>query len=132
MGIDYFGPLHVGTGPVTRSMKNPRPYKCYEYIFTCLRYRAVHIEVVNDLSTDSCTNAVTRFVGRRGPPKVIYSNNGTNIRGAGTDIAKALKIWVQKRSEVQRKNVNPRQLAIKEACGSSIFVLFTRSSMSTL
>lgn len=41
VGIDYFGPLHVGTGPVTRSMKNPRPYKCYEYIFTGLRYRAV-------------------------------------------------------------------------------------------
>ena len=77
VGIDYFGPLYVHAGPLTRSMrKNPKLHKRYGCIFTCLRYRAVHIELASDLTTDSFINAVTRFVARRGPPRVIYSDNG--------------------------------------------------------
>ena len=30
--------------------------------------------VTEDLATDSFINAVLRFVGRRGPPRVIYSD----------------------------------------------------------
>ena len=73
VGLDYFGPLYVKTGPNTRSKKNATLNKRYGCTFTCLRYRAVHIEVAEDLSTDSFINAVLRFVGRRGPPRVIYS-----------------------------------------------------------
>ena len=108
VGIDYFGPLYVHAGPVTRSArKNPKLHKRFGCIFTCLRYRAVHIETASDLSTDSFINALTRFVGRRGPPGVIYSDNGTNFRGAETDVLKAMKIWDQERigRELQRKNV---------------------------
>ncbi|XP_074632496.1 uncharacterized protein LOC141890859 [Acropora palmata] len=75
VGLDYFGPLYVKTGPNTRSKKNATLNKRYGCIFTCLRYRAVHIEVAEDLSTDSFINAVLRFVGRRGPPRIIYSDN---------------------------------------------------------
>ena len=64
--------------------------KRYGCIFTCQRYRVVHIEVAEDLSTDSFINAVLRFVGRLGPPRVIYSDNGTNFRGAELDVVKAL------------------------------------------
>ena len=42
--------------------------------------------VAEDLSTDSFINAVLRFVGRRGPARVIYSDNGTNFRGAEFDV----------------------------------------------
>ena len=78
VGIDYFGPLYVHTGPVSRSArKNPKLYKWHGCIFTCLRYRAVHIKIASNLSTDSFINALIRFVGRRGPPGVIYSDNGT-------------------------------------------------------
>ena len=108
VGIDYFGPLYVHAGPITRSMrKNPKLHKRYGCIFTCLRYRAVHIEVASDLTTDSFINAVTRFVARRGPPRVIYSDNGTNFRGAETDVVHALKAWDQERvgRELLRKNI---------------------------
>ena len=67
VGLDYFGPLYGKTGPNTRWKKNATLNKRYRCIFTCLRYRAVHIEVAKDLSTDSFINAVLRFVGRRGP-----------------------------------------------------------------
>ena len=52
-GLDYFGPLYVKTGPNTRSRKNATLNKSYGCIFTCSRYRAVHIEVAEDVSTDS-------------------------------------------------------------------------------
>ena len=48
--------------------------------------------MAEDLSTDSFINAVLRFVSRRGPPIVIYSDNGTNFRGAELDVIKALKV----------------------------------------
>ncbi|XP_055585356.1 uncharacterized protein LOC129738191 [Uranotaenia lowii] len=51
-------------------------------LFTCLTVRAVHVEVVFNLSTESCIMAVRRFVGRRGSPLEFYSDNGTNFRGA--------------------------------------------------
>ena len=97
VGLDYFGPLYVKSGPNTRSTKNATLNKRYGCIFTCLRYRAVHIEVAEDLSTDSFTNAVFRFVGRRGPSRVIYSDNGTNFRGPELDVVKALQVWDQEK-----------------------------------
>lgn len=82
VGLDYFGPLYVKTRSNTRSKKNAALSKRFGCIFTCLRYRAVHIEVAEDLSTDSFINAVLRFVGRQVLPMVIYSDNGTNFTGA--------------------------------------------------
>jgi hypothetical protein len=94
VGIDYFCPLNVHVGPNTRAVrKNPKLAKHYGCIFTCLRYRAVHVEVAKDLSTDSFISTVTRFIARRGPPRIIYSDNGTNFRGAEQDVMKALKAW---------------------------------------
>lgn len=57
----------------------------------------MHIEVAEDLSTDSFISVILSFVGRRGPPKVINSDNGTNFRGAELDVVKALKAWDQEK-----------------------------------
>ena len=95
VGIDYFGPFYITRGKSTRSARTILTNKRYGCIFTCLRYRAVHIEIASDLSTDSFINAVFRFVARRGPPLMIYSDNGTNFRGAELDILDAMKRWNQ-------------------------------------
>ena len=98
VGLDYFGPFYVKHGPVTRTTsKNPTLNKRYGCIFTCLRYRAVHIEVAHNLTTDSFINAVLRFVARRGPPRIVYSDNGSNFTGAEPDILRALEAWDQER-----------------------------------
>ena len=44
--------------------------------------RAVHIEVAHTLEADSFICAYQRFVSRRGKPKEIFSDNGTNFTGA--------------------------------------------------
>ncbi|XP_062710529.1 uncharacterized protein LOC134288745 [Aedes albopictus] len=83
VGIDYFGPYQVKVG---RSA-----VKRWVAIFTCLTVRAIHLEVVHTLSTDSCKKAVRRFVARRGAPQEVYSDNGTNFIGASKELENELR-----------------------------------------
>ncbi|XP_055589494.1 uncharacterized protein LOC129741739 [Uranotaenia lowii] len=74
VGLDYFGPVLVKVGR--------RNEKRWVALFTCLTIRAVHLEVVHSLSTESCIMAVRRFVARRGPPKEFWTDNATCFQGA--------------------------------------------------
>ncbi|XP_062557731.1 uncharacterized protein LOC134222586 [Armigeres subalbatus] len=77
-GLDYFGPLLIKQG---RS-----EVKRWVALFTCLTIRAVHLEPVTSLSTESCKMAIRRFIARRGSPKEIYSDQGTNFVGASREL----------------------------------------------
>ena len=55
--------------------------------------KAVHIEMLNTLETDSFINALMRFAARRGEPKQIRCDNGTNFRGAFNETQKELDQW---------------------------------------
>ena len=52
--------------------------------------RAVHLEVAYSLDTDSCINALRRFVCRRGQVTTMRSDNGTNFVGAERELREAL------------------------------------------
>lgn len=56
-------------------------YKAYVVVFICLAVKAVHLEMVSDLSTDTFVAAFDRFASRRGLPAVVYSDNATNFVG---------------------------------------------------
>lgn len=56
---------------------------------TCLTFRAIHIEVVHSLNTDSCVMAIRNLISRRGKPRVIYSDRGTNFIGANREMKEA-------------------------------------------
>lgn len=83
VGIDYFGPIEVKRGRVH--------VKRYGVIFTCLVSRAVHLEVASYLDTDSCINALRRFICRRGPVTSIRTDNGTNFVGTHRELGEAMK-----------------------------------------
>lgn len=69
-GVDLAGPLFLKDKG-----------KAWVVIFTCAVYRATHLELIQSLSTEAFVQALRRFISRRGRPKVIYSDNGTNFVG---------------------------------------------------
>ena len=98
VGVDYFGPIFVRRG--RSQIKN---YGC---LFTCLTTRAVHIEVVEALDTDGFLNAFRRFRNRRGSPKEVRSDNGTNFHGGEREIRESISEWNQQRIHDQLRQTN--------------------------
>ncbi|CAC5399702.1 unnamed protein product [Mytilus coruscus] len=79
VGLDVFGPWSV----VARRTKGGLSHsKCWAVLFTCLTIRAIHIEVITDMSSSSFINALRRFIALRGHVKVFRSDNGTNFVGS--------------------------------------------------
>ncbi|XP_060855378.1 uncharacterized protein LOC132933060 [Metopolophium dirhodum] len=78
VGIDFAGPFLIKEG----RRKTTRSIKCYLCIFVCMVVKASHIEVVSDLSTDAFLASLHRFVSRRGIPSNIYTDCGSNFKGA--------------------------------------------------
>ena len=56
----------------------------------CLSTHAVHLEVPHSLTTDAAIMAIRRRIARRGCPKEIHSDNGTNLRGAEKELQTAV------------------------------------------
>ena len=101
VGVDYFGPMIVKQGRKTRTKTGTA--KRYGALFTCLTTRTLHLELAGDLSTDSFILALRRFRARRGNPKVIRSDNGTNFVGTERELRESLKSLNQR--SVQRELV---------------------------
>nr|XP_022908348.1 uncharacterized protein LOC111419719 [Onthophagus taurus] len=70
VGIDFAGPLFLKTGE-----------KAWICLFTCAIYRAVHLELCTSLTVAGFVQALRRFIARRGRPRTIYTDNGTNFVG---------------------------------------------------
>ncbi|XP_074030342.1 uncharacterized protein [Leptinotarsa decemlineata] len=99
VGIDFFGPMTVAIGR--------RVEKRYGVLFTCLTLRAIHIELAASLDTSSAILAIRRFMCRRGQPKEIITDNGTNFVGAERELKKWFQTLDQKKisEEVASKNI---------------------------
>ncbi|XP_037820360.1 uncharacterized protein LOC119609586 [Lucilia sericata] len=77
-GVDFAGPFQIKAGHLRNS-----PYmKGYACIFVCFATRAIHLEPCSNLSSEAFLATFDRFVGRRGLPKRLMSDNGTNFVGA--------------------------------------------------
>ena len=63
-----------------------RESKVYICLFTCAAIRAVHLEVVNDLSVGTFLLAVRRFASRQSLPDIIISNNVTTYQSAAAKL----------------------------------------------
>ncbi|XP_055622063.1 uncharacterized protein LOC129765677 [Toxorhynchites rutilus septentrionalis] len=81
-GVDYAGPIYLKP-----THRRAAAMKAYISIFVCFCTKAVHIELVSDLTTPAFIAALRRFVARRGRPAEIFSDNGKNFEGAKNHLA---------------------------------------------
>ena len=83
-GIDFTGPfsIRMSKGRGAKSTKG------YLAVFVCMAVRAVHLEVVSDLTTDAFLAAFAQFTARRGVCSKIFSDNGTTFKGAASELSR--------------------------------------------
>ncbi|XP_070854705.1 uncharacterized protein [Drosophila suzukii] len=82
VGIDYFEPILVTVGR--------RKEKRWGVIFTCLTVKAVHLELAHSLDASSCIMCIRNFFNRRGTPRKIFTDNGTNFKASEKVICEEL------------------------------------------
>lgn len=90
-GMDCFGPFII--------KRNRKEHKRYGLILTCFYSRAVHVEMLEDLSTDSFINALRCFISLRGAVRQLHCDQGRNFVGAKNELKGALKQCDQKALE---------------------------------
>ncbi|XP_059216794.1 uncharacterized protein LOC131994226 isoform X2 [Stomoxys calcitrans] len=90
-GLDFAGPFDLKSS----KLRNAKLQKGYAAIFVCLSTRAVHLEACSDLSTDAFLSTFNRFVGRRGFPNQVFSDNGTNFVGASRSLMKEYREFLK-------------------------------------
>lgn len=105
LAVDFAGPLQMKEKIVGR---NNKPIKGYIAVFVCLSTRAVHLEVVHDLTTDTFIAALQRLAARRGAITKIWSDNATNFVGAArklSEMREVLSIWSADLAQKQIKDM---------------------------
>ncbi|XP_055859209.1 uncharacterized protein LOC129921419 [Episyrphus balteatus] len=85
-GVDYAGPIDIKSWKA----RGAKILKGYFAVFICLATKAIHLEVVSDLTTQAFLAAFRRFTARRGSCQHVYSDCGTNFVGANNELAKML------------------------------------------
>ncbi|XP_071652700.1 uncharacterized protein [Temnothorax longispinosus] len=80
--VDYGGPFLIKD----RKGRGCKTSKCYVGLFVCFVTKAIHLELISDMTSESFIAALRRFASRRGKPAYIYSDNGTNFVGANREL----------------------------------------------
>ncbi|XP_044760280.1 uncharacterized protein LOC123317737 [Coccinella septempunctata] len=87
IGCDYAGPFYLKEGKA----RKPTVTKAWICIFVCMVTKAVHIELVTELSTQAFFLCFKRFISRRGRPNMIFSDNGTQFVGSNNELLNFFK-----------------------------------------
>ena len=80
-GVDFSGPLYIKVGKETQ--------RANIALFACATTWAVHLELSTDMTSAKFPMALQRFVGSRGHPHTVYSDNAT-FRAANLKLA---EVW---------------------------------------
>ncbi|XP_045534341.1 uncharacterized protein LOC123721079 [Papilio machaon] len=84
-GVDFAGPFQT----LMCKGRGNRTTKTYIAIFICTATKAIHIELVGDLTSEAFIGAFRRFVSRRGKCSHLWSDQGRNFVGADKQLADA-------------------------------------------
>lgn len=99
-GLDYAGPFDIKSSKI----RNSKILKSYLCLFVCFATKAVHLEIVSDLTTEAFLNALKRFIARRGKCQNIFSDCASNFVGANREIKDLYKLISDKETNVKLKD----------------------------
>ena len=88
-GIDFAGPLYVKTSTAKESHDTS---KVYIALYTCGSSRAVHLDVVPDLNAGTFIRSFKRFIGRRGIPRLVVTDNAKTFKSASRTLSTVFKL----------------------------------------
>ncbi|XP_039531128.1 uncharacterized protein LOC120485874 [Pimephales promelas] len=77
-GMDCFGPFIIKIGR--------RNEKRWGIIFKCMTTRAVYLDLLTSIDSDSFLMSLRRFIARRGKPYELLSDQGTNFKGGEREL----------------------------------------------
>ncbi|KAJ8009689.1 hypothetical protein DPEC_G00094120 [Dallia pectoralis] len=80
--VDLFGPYEVKD-----EVKKRTRLKVWGIVFICMASRAIHADIVSDMSAEGFLLAYQRFTSLREHPSKIWSDPGTNFVGAKPALA---------------------------------------------
>ena len=80
IGTDYAGPIYYKT-------KKKNELKTYILLFCCRLTRAVHIELVFNLTTTEFIKSFKRRISRRRKPRIVYSDNARTFKAVAKWLA---------------------------------------------
>ena len=88
VGVDFAGPLIVSDKTQQVGKDSSKSYVC---LFTCASTRAVHLELVENLTVEAFIRAFRRLCARRSLPATIISDNAKTFKSASKEVKKLLR-----------------------------------------
>ncbi|XP_059051290.1 uncharacterized protein LOC131846089 [Achroia grisella] len=86
-GVDFAGPYDI----LMSKGRGAKTNKGYIALFICMATKAIHLELVGDLTSEAFIGAFRRFVSRRGKCSDIWSDQGRNFVGANKELIESWK-----------------------------------------
>ncbi|XP_033213946.1 uncharacterized protein LOC117171010 [Belonocnema kinseyi] len=82
IGVDYCGAFYIKE----KRFRNRNKIKVYVAIYICMSTKAVHLELVSDLTTDAFIASLKPLFSRRGKSRTTHSDYATNFVGANREL----------------------------------------------
>lgn len=82
VGVDFAGPLYI------KGSASPKTWIC---LFSCCSSRAVHLELLPDLTVNTFLGGLRRFCARRGVPDRILTDNAQTFKAADKSLQSILQ-----------------------------------------
>ncbi|XP_055307371.1 uncharacterized protein LOC129571589 [Sitodiplosis mosellana] len=108
--VDYAGPVNIKRYNAARKKIIDKGYIA---VFVCTRTRAVHLELVSDMTTEAFIAAYTRFSSRRGRIRVLIADNSTTFQGASNEQQQIRRTFQDDSDECQRIHSTWRSLSMQ-------------------
>ncbi|XP_055941832.1 uncharacterized protein LOC129971878 [Argiope bruennichi] len=83
-GVDFCGPFLIRY----KNQRKGKLHKVYVAIFACLVTKAIHLEIVFDLTSQAFIACLKRFFSRRGKCSTLFSDKSKSFIGANKELKK--------------------------------------------